>query len=141
MQDMVSLYSTIMEITGAALVPRKSYWASSIVNHQDPHRDAELTIPDLEGHPTPLEKISQGDARELLGVWIAPNQNQTKQFNVLLEKAKQWAHDVRNSYLDREDVWRSLHTTILKSLQYPLPASMLTKKQCTTIMTPLLLSG
>ena len=141
MQDMVSLYSTVMELTGAALVPRKSYWASTHKPQPEDCYEEEITIPDLEGKEIPLEKISLSEARELLGVWIAPNQNQNKQFTVLLEKAKQWAHEVRGSSLEKEDVWRSLHTTILKSLQYPLPAAMLSKKQCNAIMSPLLLAG
>ena len=54
------------------------------------------------------------------------------------EKAQKWAHNMRYSGLQRQDVWLALQTTIRQTLEYPLPASTLSANQCADIMKPVL---
>jgi hypothetical protein len=47
-----------------------------------------------------------------------------------------WADQMRAGKLSRSDAWTSFHSTIWRSLAYPLPAINLSKKQCEVIMMP-----
>ena len=53
-------------------------------------------------------------------------------------KATEWKDLVQAGHLKRRTVWQALETTIMKSLEYPLPALTLTETECTSIMHPIL---
>ena len=59
----------------------------------------------------------------------------------LLGRAKEWRDRIRTGHLPRHLVWESLQTTIMTTLQYPTPATVLSKAQCEQIMSPLLQAG
>ena len=56
----------------------------------------------------------------------------------ILEVAKDWADNIQTGHLPRDLAWQSLTTTMLKKLEYSLPATTLTEAQCKQIMKPLL---
>jgi hypothetical protein len=56
----------------------------------------------------------------------------------LKETAKTWADKLRTSFLKEKEANAALKTTILKKLEYPLPALTLSEKQCNAIMQPVL---
>jgi hypothetical protein len=47
-----------------------------------------------------------------------------------------WADQMRTGNLNRTDSWVAFHSTLWRTLAYPLPATNLTKKQCEDIMSP-----
>jgi hypothetical protein len=59
------------------------------------------------------------------------------QFVHMRQQALEWSDKLRSGYLPRHLVSQAFLTTITKSLQYPLPATTLTKSQCNAIMSPL----
>jgi hypothetical protein len=67
--------------------------------------------------------------------------NQDRQMQELLQKAHRWADLVRSGKLTRTEAWFSLMHCMMKTLEYPLMATSLSKAQCNTIMRPLLEAG
>jgi hypothetical protein len=77
-----------------------------------------------------LERLEVREARERLGVFIAMDGNQTAQTHTLWEKAVAWADKVRTGRFSHAKAWFSLQYGVIKSLEYPLMATSLSKKQC-----------
>ena len=100
-----------------------------------------LQVKDSEGNAKVIEKLAASDSRRTLGVRLAPDGNNEAEVKFLRERAQNWADRVRTGHLPRRLVWESMNTTILKSLQYPLPATTLTEEECRWIMAPLLAQG
>jgi hypothetical protein len=59
--------------------------------------------------------------------------NMDEQFAWMKEKAESWADKIRTGHLPRHLTWMAWTTTILKTLEYPLPVTTLSKKQCDKI--------
>jgi hypothetical protein len=81
------------------------------------------------------------EARRTLGVRLAPDGNNKAKVEFLRQRVDEWADQIRTGHLPRQLVWESMHTTIMKSIQYPLPATTLSEAQCRSIMAPLLAQG
>jgi hypothetical protein len=73
-----------------------------------------------------------------LGVDLAPDGNLLQQAEKMRRASILWADQMRTGRLSRSDYWIALHSTLWKSLEYPLPALNLSKKQCEKIMAPAL---
>lgn len=56
----------------------------------------------------------------------------------MVDKATNWANIVRSSGLSRAEVWYSLKTMIMKTLEYPLLATIMTERDLDNIMSILL---
>jgi hypothetical protein len=59
----------------------------------------------------------------------------------LVKKTKTWATSLQTRRIRTHDAWYCLTATIMKTVEYPLVATSLTKNQCGTMMTPLLKAG
>ena len=55
--------------------------------------------------------------------------------------AEAWYEKVRVGHLSRTDAWLALHSTVLKTLEYPLLALTLSEVDCNKIMAPILTGG
>ena len=69
---------------------------------------------------------------------LAPLEDHEAQFQFVLEKAKEWVAEFRPHFLQRYDVFPTLKTTILKSLEYPSALSTLNAAQWNAVMSPIL---
>ena len=98
----------------------------------------ELTCKDKNGRSQHLTYISPDKAKEMLGVFLAPDGNNHQQVKTMIEKTKYFGELVRTGHLDRNETWKSLTAVAIKSLEYPLPALTLSEDECTKIMWPLL---
>ncbi len=85
-----------------------------------------------------LKRIETHQAMTTLGVDIAPDGNLIQQECKMKNISILWADQMRTGKLSHIESWTALHSTLWKSLEYPLPALNLTKKQCEEIMTPAL---
>lgn len=90
---------------------------------------------------SPLPQKEAHECFETLGTWLAPDGNNIVQVEKLKDNAKEWAANVKTGFLNESDAWKAINTTIIKSLTYPLPALTLSKKQCASIMAPMLQVG
>ncbi len=59
----------------------------------------------------------------------------------LWEKATAWAEKVRSGRFSPAEAWFSIQFCIMKSLEYPLMATSLSKTQCNRIMKPIRAAG
>jgi hypothetical protein len=84
-----------------------------------------------------LERLDVHEARETLGVFIAMNGNKDSQTQELWEKATVWAEKARSGRFSPAEAWFSIQFCIMKSLEYPLMATSLSKAQCNRIMKPI----
>jgi hypothetical protein len=146
MQEAIDTWEGGLRASGGALVASKSFWF--LIHfvfecnrwryariHETP---GELTIRDLPGTGrVPLAQLEMNEAQETLGVFIAMNGNQKAQTHELWEKATLWADKVRSGRFSHAEAWFSLQFCVMKSLEYPLMATSLSKAQCDKIMQPI----
>jgi hypothetical protein len=52
------------------------------------------------------------------------------QFQWMVDTAKNWADKLRTGYLPCHLIWLAWKMTILKTLEYPLPTTSLSRQQC-----------
>ncbi len=57
------------------------------------------------------------------------------------EASIKWADQIRTGRLQRSEASLALHSTLWKTLAYPLPCTSLSKQQCEEIMAPALLQA
>jgi hypothetical protein len=76
-----------------------------------------------------------------LGVAFSPTSATDDEVHRLNTKIAHWVEQVRTGHLTRQEAWHCLQTTVMKTINYCLPASVLSKKDFETIMTPLLRIG
>ena len=147
MQQAISRWEGGLKATGGALVPEKSFvypidfkfnTAGKASYKSVMEIDAHFEAPNAEGQMTELRQFEPSKASETLGVFLAPDGNNAAAKEALLGKAKLWSELVKKGHLTATDVMRAMDTTIIQSLQYPLPALTLTEKECTNIMAPIL---
>jgi hypothetical protein len=56
-------------------------------------------------------------------------------------KTEQWAELLRTGHLSNQEAWVALQTTIMKTIEYVLPATNMSKQQIDYIMQPVLQMG
>jgi hypothetical protein len=146
MQSMLDHWEGGIRATGGALVQTKSYWyliawewvKDSWRYHSIESAPGRLMLTIDGGHRVEIDRLEVTEAKETLGLWIAADGNQTKQFEALLGKIKAWADRIRSGLLSVVETWYSLSTGILKILDYPLAATSISYKDCSRLMTLLL---
>jgi hypothetical protein len=149
MQASLDLWEGGIRATGGAIVPAKSHWylidfiwkLGDWRYATEAETPSNLTVRDCDGRTQVLARLSVNVARRTLGAYLAPDGNDQTQFEVLRAAARTWKDQIRTGHLPRRLVWESMATTILKTLQYPLPATTLTRQQCDAIMVPILQGG
>ena len=135
--------------TGGAIEPTKSHWYLITFKWQNgdwkyasiEETPADISVKDCNGEISNLERLEVWEAQRTLGVRIAPDGNNIEEAKFLQMKTEEWADKLRTGHIPRRLAWMSMLTTIIKSIQYCLPATTLTEKQCAKIMSPMLLTG
>jgi hypothetical protein len=127
--------------TGGAIEPRKSHWylvdfawkdgKPSYRTVQQTH--ATISVRDPQGDIRPLKQLEPWEAERTLGVRLAPDGNMESQFDWMLRTARLWTDKIRAGHLPRHLTGLAWRTTIQKTLEYPLPTTTLSLKQCDKI--------
>jgi hypothetical protein len=122
--------------TGGAIVPEKSFWY--LINFKwssgnwrycsSSEMAASIKVKDINGFLKELKRIEPHQAMTTLGVDIAPDGNLVQQAEKMKRNAILWADQMRSGKLSRLDSWTVLHSTLWRSLEYPLPLLNLKKK-------------
>jgi hypothetical protein len=97
-----------------------------------------IFINDINGNRKVLRRCEVDDAQETLGVYLAPDGNTRQQQQKLQEAAIKWADNMRTGKIPKDDAWPAFHSTIWKTILYPLPALNMTPAECDRIMAPIL---
>ena len=145
---MIKLWDELMEVTGAAIAPEKCWWYlveftwhRGRWKYSNQRHQFDLKVRDKTGEEQSIKYLPCDAAQEMLGVFLAPDGNQRKQFAVMREKATTWGQYIGKGTLTPDISWTALNTTILKSLEYPLAATTFSQQELTSIIAPALTSG
>ena len=96
--------------------------------------NCEFSVLDKDDERVPLSTIEPNKGKETLGVVLAPTGSNDDAFQSLKSKASTWAAHIKSGHLSTSLTWHAATTTIMKSLEYPLPALTLSREQCDKIM-------
>ena len=116
-------------------------WEGGRWSYSDEGEAFNLVVRNKNGIYEKLTYLTCDLAEEMLGVYLAPDGNQKKQIEVMRKKSTSWVHCMREGALRDFEAWGTLNTTILKSLEYPLVATTLTKQEVKHVLAPALSSG
>jgi hypothetical protein len=150
MQDSITRWEGGLKATGGAIVPTKSWVYPISFNFNTDGKwkyetvseiDANFSVRDHNNVRLSLKQYNPHVGQETLGVILAPDGNNQAMLESLISKANAWKDHIQTGFLNPKDAHQALHTTILKTLQYPLPAMTLTEKECDKIMSPILEVG
>jgi len=145
MQAALDMWSAGLQVTGGTLVPAKSFWytinfqwSAGHWRYKQPAPDQELWMADYKKTHLPIQLLGPTEARQTLGIYLAPDGNEKTQTCILIEKTTAWADKARMGHLNRNAAWLNLTTTLLCQINYMLPATNLSPQQCEKIMQPYL---
>ena len=148
LQSALNLWETCTEVSGGCLVPDKSWytlvdfqWIDGSWDYVSEFEDVSISLKNSEGEVVSLKQLAADEAQKMLGVWLAPDGNNRKQVEEMRASTVKWAERVRTGCIDRSDAWLALTMTIMKKLEYALPALTLTEEECNFIMAPALAAG
>ena len=149
MNDFLDNWEGALRATGGALVPAKSHWylvdfvwsGATWRYARIDETPAELHVRDQFGQVQKLERLEVSEARRTLGVRIAMDGNNNAEFMYLKGVATNWVENTRNGHLPSHYAWQSMLTTVLKTLQFPMVATTLSRPQCDKIMSIVLQGG
>ena len=138
MQASLNMWEGGLRASGGALVPEKSHWYlikflwntdgqfRYANNSEEP---ASLSVRAPNGIVQELERLDPKEARRTLGVRLALDGNNNAELEFRKNQAQEWADALRTGRLPRPLAWLSMTTTILRSLQYPLPATTFSRRE------------
>ncbi len=147
MQEVVDGWEGSAKTTGGALAPDKSWfylihfdWEDGKWSYGNLDNVVQNTLSakDAQDQRVNLQYLSSDVAQEMLGVFLAPDGNNSMQVKTFKQKTMKLAEMIRTGHLDRNEAWTALNTVALKSLEYALPSLTLTEQECISIMWPLL---
>jgi hypothetical protein len=138
-----------LRATGGSLEAEKSCWYlirfcwengqwAYLSNEYTP---ASISVRNHAGDRVELERLEVREARKKLGVKTVPTSDNTAQFEHMLIASQKWAAQIKASNLRQIDAWMAFHSTVWKTLEYPLACTTLTEKQCEQIMRPAMSAG
>jgi hypothetical protein len=148
MQTVIDRWEGGIRATGCALVPSKScwflidfLWTGTKWRYRTMNEMlGDISVLDKDGRRTNLDRHDASTATETLGVWQAIDGNNSKEVEALRKKTENFAESMRTGTLSKADAWYALNTTILKTLECPMAATMITEKEWEYIMAPVLLA-
>ena len=149
MQSMVNTWEGVAKTTGGAIEtsPEKSWWYlvdfewnNGTFNYVDHTNDNNmlLTARNHHGHRDKLTYVSPHVATEMLGVYIAPTGDESRQIQKMLDESNKLAKKFAPAPLNQSTAWIALTCIANSKFRYPLPATTLTEKTCRSIIWPLL---
>jgi len=87
-----------------------------------------------KGRPETIECLEVTEAHETLGIWSRPDGLMIDEVNALKSKALKWADAVQTKRINPTKAWYSINNTIMKTIEYPLAATSISKKDMQDIM-------
>lgn len=150
MQNSLNQWRELVGVSGGALNIKKCTWWlvefrwnpdgswKYAPTNQTP---ATLEAQDFDGLVKTIQHNPTDTAFETLGVKLAPTGNEDAAKEALEIKANKWADSIRASSLRHHEAMPALRTTILKTLEYPLPVISLSESESRKLMKPVLYSG
>ena len=129
-QTVVNDWEAIAKTTGGALVPRKCWcwiisfgWKNDTWYYEDTTKSQlQVSVKDDEGTAQTLEMLRPDQAKEMLGVRMAPDGNNKEQITAVKERMNELAEHIRVGHVNKYEAWTALTLIAMKSLEYMIPA-------------------
>jgi hypothetical protein len=149
-QKAVDEWSDALRATGGELVPEKckciivrpswikDKWTYANITTQE-HNNIYIT--NERGERIAITQCPPSSGQLALGLAFSPINDTKDEVKRLRDKAETWAENVRTGYLNRQEAWHCLQTTIMKTIDYSLAASTLTQQDFKELMKPVLQVG
>lgn len=141
MQETLDCWEATAKVTGGALEPNKSFgyliyfqWNKGKWSYGQVKEEYSLTALDKDNNRRSLKMQQPHQALKMLGVHLAPDGNDNKQYRYMFKKALQLGQYMKNGFVTREDSFIALKSIALKVIEYPLPATLLDESQLWSIM-------
>ena len=97
-----------------------------------------ITVKVSDGSRQPLLPLEPNQAKGTLGIFVSMDGNTKDQINHLLSKTRHMAEHLRTSRVEKREAWYTFTAALLKTIEYPMKATRLTKPQWEKMMVPLL---
>ena len=146
MQETIDCWEGGVKTTGGAIRPDKSF-AYPISFDFKPSGEYffekvedlgfKLTVKNHEDIREDLDLIDADVGRETLGMFIAPDGTMRDQVKAMKSKVTTWTAHVRTGTIPPRDALRCISSTIMKTLEYPICATTLTRKECNKLVKPI----
>lgn len=138
-----------LRVTGGALVPGKCNWYAMVHKWTGDHWLLEKTIDTPgsiylqheSGEDVEITRLEPDKAVLALGVMFAPNGSMHEEMVYLKNKGQIWAEQVRSSGITRNEAWYLLNSVVMKTIEYPLLSTTLSRSQLDEVMVPILKVG
>ena len=150
MQEAIHRWEGGLKATGGAIQPDKS-WVYPIGFKFDAsgkweydnevNEKFQFQVKDHNNIMKQMPTLNPSEGKETLGVFLAPDGNNKKMIEYLKEKTENWSDMIRTGHLNRKDAQQALESTIMKSVEYSLPAMTLKEEECKSIMKPVMTAG
>ena len=144
-QSLVNDWSGGLFTSGGALKAAKSFWYPifwtwtngypSYGKAKHCRRDIYINNGVTDQCTVPLLDCSI--AKEILGVWQAPNGSQKAQLSKLDNLISDYVGLLQNGFLSRKNTWTSFWRALWQSMRYPLVGMSPTVHECNDLMKPL----
>ena len=139
LQEDEQIHSLVLNGIGHCLNPIKtSYY--DVVYKRDGVRHVAMTASENPGELyvqvefgkdfKKIKRLEPHVASKALGVYLAPDGNYTKQFEVLVKKIRKWRRNVQSSSLSPRERLVAYHGYILRGILYVLSATNFSKDDC-----------
>jgi hypothetical protein len=147
MQDVITGWSELMEVTGGKIATSKSWWYFIDIiwkngkwQPDDVPGDYHLTLQQNQ-QEVQLKRLSCNVDSQMLGIWTSPKCAQTKMIHTLREDTLKWASKIKSGQPSPTVAWTALHKTITARMKYSLPVCRFNQNECTFIMAPAIAIG
>ena len=132
----VQCWQSGLNISGGTLRPPKCYWyllhykwRGGVAQFAD-GECRDISVRDANGVEGMVERLPASEAKEVVGVWIAPDGNNVAQMNCLQAKIVRMTVKLQECTIPILWVWRGYLMGMWKSIAYPLGACTLTPEDC-----------
>ena len=137
-QKAATAYHTAVHQTGGAVRPDKCRWYSIQFewkqdkwSYRKKYATGNLQIMDTNSIQQSIQSLCVTQGWKGLGVVSSPSGNWDDHVKYLIsEKIIPWNNGISSSYLQKHDVYRAATTSIFKTIDYSLPTTFLTSRQC-----------
>ncbi len=140
-QAALNLWSGLLQATGGALAPEKSYWYHVEVIYKDgkwQYAKIQDTPGELVLEGVAVKRCEVTEANEALGIQVRPDGSMQDELAYLCDKSVKWSDSVRTKRISKYEAWYSLNSTIMNTIEYPLTATTFSQEEIDTIMKPIL---
>lgn len=102
------------------------------------HNHPDIVAKDAQDEVHSIKYLEPSEPQEMLGVFIFPDGNCKEQKRQLMLKAEKYGELLLTSQIYKHEAWIGLNSMALKLIEYALPATTLSKKDCNEIMWKLI---